>query len=77
MPDFSAIGRFLIIIGVMFLLIGGALIWIGKSHSLGGLGRLPGDLYIERKNFSFYLPITTSLVMSVVLSLIVWLLTRR
>ena len=39
-----------------------------------GLGRLPGDIVVERGNFSFYFPIVTSLVVSVVLSLVFWLL---
>jgi len=41
-----------------------------------GLGRLPGDIVIERDNFTFYLPITTSILVSVVLSVILWLLGR-
>ncbi len=41
-----------------------------------GLGRLPGDIVIERENFTFYLPLGTSLLISVVLSLIFWLLGR-
>ena len=41
-----------------------------------GLGRLPGDIVIERENFRFYFPIVTSLVISVALSLILWLLNR-
>ena len=41
-----------------------------------GLGRLPGDIVIERDNFRLYIPITTSLLISVVLSLVFWLLNR-
>ncbi|MGD9255241.1 MAG: DUF2905 domain-containing protein, partial [Chromatiales bacterium] len=44
--------------------------WLGSIP----LGRLPGDIIIERENFRFYLPITTMLIASVVISLIVWLL---
>jgi hypothetical protein len=40
------------------------------------LGRLPGDIVIERENFRLYLPITTSILISIVLSLILWLLNR-
>ena len=77
MPDLAALGRFLILIGAIIVLIGGFLLWIGKTPGLGWLGRLPGDIYIERKNFSFYFPLTTGLLLSLILSLILWLLTRR
>ncbi|MBI3611051.1 MAG: DUF2905 domain-containing protein [Nitrospirae bacterium] len=77
MLDLTTLGRLLIFIGVVNLLIGSVLLWAGKSPGLGWLGRLPGDIYIERKNFNFYFPITTGLIISVLLSLIVWLLTRR
>ena len=46
--------------------------WLTKL----GLGRLPGDIVIERDNFRLYIPITTSLLISVVLSLVFWLLNR-
>lgn len=77
MSDLSALGRFLIVIGAVILLVGGVLLWFGKTPGLGWLGRLPGDIYIERKNFSFYFPLTTGLIISLILSLILWLLTRR
>jgi len=64
--------RWLIIFGVVLIALG--LLWplIGKL----GLGRLPGDIVIERENFRLYFPIATSLLVSVVLSLILWLLNR-
>jgi hypothetical protein len=64
--------RTLIILGLVLLAAG--LLWpvIGKL----GLGRLPGDIYIERPNFSFYFPLMTSLLVSVVLSVILWLANR-
>jgi len=77
MSGLSALGRFLILIGAVIVLIGGVLLWIGKTPGLGWLGHLPGDIYIERKNFSFYFPLTTGLIISLILSLILWLLTRR
>jgi len=46
--------------------------WLGRL----GLGRLPGDIIIERDNFSLYLPIATGILISVLLSLILWLLSR-
>lgn len=64
--------RLLITIGIVLLVAG--LLWpcIQKL----GLGRLPGDIVVERENFRFYFPIVTSLVISVVLSLILWWLNR-
>jgi hypothetical protein len=46
--------------------------WVSKL----GLGRLPGDIMVERENFRLYFPITTSILISVVLSLIFWFLNR-
>jgi hypothetical protein len=61
-------------IGKTLILIGGVLIFIGALLTLGGklpwLGRLPGDIVIHRDNFTFYFPIVTSIVISVVLSLL-------
>lgn len=61
--------RTLIIIGAVLVLIGLLWPWITKL----GLGRLPGDIVIEREGFRFYFPITTMIVISLVLSLILWL----
>jgi hypothetical protein len=55
-------------------LVAAGLLWPFLSKL--GLGRLPGDIVIERENFTFYLPLGTSLLISVVLSLIFWLLGR-
>jgi hypothetical protein len=66
------IGRFLVIVGIVLVLAG--LLW-PFLHKIG-LGRLPGDIVIERENFRLYLPIVTSLIISIVLSLILWLLGR-
>jgi hypothetical protein len=65
-------GRWLIILGVVLLLAG--LLWPWLSRL--GLGRLPGDIVIERENFRLYAPITTSILISLALSLILWLLNR-
>lgn len=64
--------RLLIIIGVCLLVAG--LLWpiIAKL----GLGRLPGDIAIRKENFSFYFPITTSIIISLLLTLIFWLLRK-
>ena len=62
----------LIILGAALIVLGVAWPWLARL----GLGRLPGDIHVERDGFSFYFPITTSIVVSLVLSLILWL-TRR
>ena len=64
--------RFLIALGLTVLVVG--LLWPYLSRI--GLGRLPGDIIIERDNFTFYLPLTTSLLISLLLSLFFWLLNR-
>lgn len=64
--------RWLIILGVALIVAGLLWPWLGRL----GLGRLPGDIVIERENFRLYLPITTSILISIVLSLILWLLNR-
>jgi hypothetical protein len=64
--------RTLIIFGLV--LVAAGLLWPFLAKL--GLGRLPGDIIIERENFRFYLPIATSLLISVVLSLLFWLLGR-
>lgn len=62
----------LILLGAALIVLGVAWPWLARL----GLGRLPGDIHVEREGFSFYFPITTSIVVSLVLSLILWL-TRR
>jgi hypothetical protein len=67
-----SISRLLIIFGLALVALG--LVWpvIDKI----GLGRLPGDIVIERDNFRIYIPLATSLLVSVVLSILLWLLNR-
>ncbi len=60
--------QFLISMGVILLVLGLAWPWISQLP----LGRLPGDIHVERENFSFHFPLMTGLVISAVLSLILW-----
>jgi len=64
--------RFLIILGITILILG--LLWpyLGRM----GLGRLPGDVLIERDNFTLYIPFMTSLLVSIVLSMFLWLVNQ-
>ncbi len=64
------LGKLIFIVGIVLTLVG-AVLW--KTGGLGGLGRLPGDLMIQKGNTSFYFPIVTCVVLSVVLTLIAWL----
>jgi Protein of unknown function (DUF2905) len=64
--------RFLIVLGLVILVVG--LLWPYLSKL--GLGRLPGDIVIERENTTFYFPLVTCLLLSMVLSLILWAANR-
>jgi hypothetical protein len=75
---FSAdFGKILIIIGVFIILVGIILMSIDKIPFLAKLGKFPGDIRIQRENFSFYFPITTSILLSIILSLLFWLFSKR
>jgi len=64
--------RWLISIGVALVVLGVLWPWLARM----GLGRLPGDIHIERDGFQFFFPITTGLLISAVVTLILWLLRR-
>ncbi len=64
--------RALIIIGVTILVIGLLWPWLSKLP----LGRLPGDILVEREGFRFYMPLTTGILLSLLLSLFLWLFRR-
>jgi Protein of unknown function (DUF2905) len=70
--EMAIMNRWLIVFGIV--LIAAGLLWPLLQKL--GLGRLPGDIVIEGENFRIYIPIATSLIVSVVLSLILWLLNR-
>ena len=65
-------GRTFIAIGVALVVIGLAWPWIARL----GLFHLPGDIVIERRRFRFYFPVTTMILLSLVISLILWLLRK-
>lgn len=62
--------KILILIGIVFILIGLLLPWILRL----GIGHLPGDIFIKRDNFTFYFPLTTGIILSILLSLLYWFL---
>ena len=74
MPDLSTIGRWLLIFGVIVAAAGG-LLWLADRTGLP-LGRLPGDIRIEREGFSCFVPLASSILISVLLTLAINLLAR-
>ena len=74
----AELGKLLIGFGVVLIIIGGILVLSGSvGDKVPFLGRLPGDIHIQRGNWSFYFPLTTSILLSVILTLILTLLSRR
>jgi uncharacterized membrane protein YidH (DUF202 family) len=69
------VGRWLIVIGVLLVIIG-VLVSYTSILSFLKIGRLPGDIHIRRGNFQFYFPLTTCIALSVVLTLIVYILKK-
>lgn len=67
------LGKTLFIIGLLLMIVG-AILW--KTAGLGGLGRLPGDIFVEKGNKTFFFPIVTCVVISLVLTLLSWLFRR-
>lgn len=70
----SDVGKALVAFGLLIALAGVVLMLVGR---VPWLGRLPGDIHIERGSFSFYFPLATSLLLSVVLTLLLYIVGRR
>lgn len=68
----SSVARLLVITGLALVVLGG-LFWVGSRL---GLGRLPGDIVVRRGNFTFFFPLATSILLSLLLTLILWLVNR-
>ena len=69
-----SVGKALIVLGLAIAAAGVLLVVVGR---IPWLGRLPGDIHVERENWSFYFPLTTSIVISIVISLVLYLIGRR
>jgi hypothetical protein len=70
MPE---MGKLLVVVGVLIVIVG-VLMWTGVGR--GWLGRMPGDINYSRENFSFHFPIVTCLLLSIVLTVVMWLLRK-
>ena len=67
-------GKALVVLGLLIALAGLVLVFVGR---VPWIGRLPGDIHIQRGNWSFYFPLATSIVLSLLLTLVFWLFGRR
>ncbi len=72
MPMPASFGRLLMVLGATIFVLGVVVSLLGRT----GLGRLPGDIVVQRGNFTFYFPIVTSILLSLLLTGILWLLRR-
>jgi uncharacterized protein HemY len=68
------LGKILVIIGLL-LVVAGLVVWF-TGDKLSWIGHLPGDIRIEKENFRFYFPITTMIIISVVLTVILWIVRK-
>jgi hypothetical protein len=62
-----ALGKMLVIVGILLVLVGLGFMFADK---IPYIGRLPGDIYVKREKFSFYFPLTTSIIISIILTII-------
>ncbi len=74
MRGVNDVGRLLVVFGVLLALAGVVLMLVGRVPFLG---RLPGDIHVQRGNWTFYFPLATSLLLSVVLTLALYVINRR
>ena len=70
------IAKLLIVFGILIAALG-ALLLLFRNSGIPFLGKLPGDIFIQRKNFTFYFPVATSILLSIILTLIFYFLGRK
>lgn len=70
----NSLGKSLVVFGLLLAAAGLILMF---AERIPGIGRLPGDIIIRKKNFTFYFPLATGLLISLILSLILWLISRK
>jgi hypothetical protein len=74
MMPWHGLGKLLILCGGILVIVGALILLVAKTP---WLGRLPGDIYIQRPHLSFFFPLTTSLLISAILTLVLYFLSRR
>ncbi len=74
MGEFNSFGKMLMVFGVVMLFIGFFITYAGKIFPIG---RLPGDIFVRKGNFTFYFPIVTSIILSIILTILLNFLGRR
>ncbi len=67
-------GKLLIVLGVIIIAVGGLLLFSGK---IPYIGKLPGDILIQKKNYTIYFPLATSIIISLIITLVFWLIGKR
>ena len=70
----SELGRALIVLGIVVVVLGIVLVLFDR---VPWIGRLPGDIHVQRGNWTFYFPLGTSILLSLILTLVLWLIGRR
>lgn len=73
LEQFSGIGKILLFTGLAITIIGALILAFGK---IPFLGKLPGDIIVEKKNFTFYFPLATSIILSILISLFLYLIKK-
>lgn len=68
-PQFQPLGKLIIILGVILIIIGVVVLFWGK---IPFLGKLPGDIYIKKDNYSLYIPLASSILLSIIISIIMY-----
>ena len=69
----APLGKMLILLGIVIILIGLGLLF---AHKIPYIGRLPGDIYVKKDSFTFYFPLTTCIIISLILTLVFWIFRR-
>ncbi len=72
--ELSSLGKMIVLVGISLVIVGGLLWLLGRTGF--PLGRLPGDIHIERDGFSCYVPLVTMLVLSIVLTILLNIIIR-
>ncbi len=74
MGEFHSFGRIIMIVGLAIFILGGFIMIAGR---IPYIGRLPGDILIKRENFTFYFPLATGIILSIILTIVINLFFRR